>query len=468
MRLPQPTRREHACVLPFAGVVCMPLLLLHHKVDAQVNWQRLTPQQSPSARDFSPMVYDAARGRCVLFGGAGAFLNDTWEFDGMNWLYRQPATTIPSDSQGHGMAYDIHRQRTVKFGGLGSGNGYETYEWDGFDWQLARPPNSPFARIDMAMAYDAARRRVVLFGGYTLTLQVRNDTWEWDGMNWQQRTPALSPAARQGSAMAYDARRQRVVLFSGAPDPVLPLLNDTWEWDGSIWQRMAPPQSPSARYWHAMCYDDQRSRIVLFGGRQPNSILNDVWEWDGQAWTERFPRTTPAIRSRHSMAYDARLGHAVVFGGSDTQQILFDTWTYSPVSPATLDVHGTGCPGSLGRPELVRDPWTLPWLGDSLQLCLRNASPQSTAALFLGVSDAIWGPFVLPLDLTPFQLPGCTLYVSGEALLPMQSGCARVPIPPGTSMIGAVFHSQGILHDPTANPLGLILSNAATARIGSR
>jgi hypothetical protein len=457
----------HAWLLPFADVACMVLLLLPHTLDAQVNWQRLTPQQSPSARDFSPMAYDTARGRCVLFGGSPAFLNDTWEFDGTNWLYRQPATTIPPDSEGHGMAYDIHRQRTVKFGGLGGGTGYDTYEWDGFDWQLARPPNSPFARIDMAMAYDAARRRVVLFGGITLTVQVRNDTWEWDGTNWQQRTPAASPIARTGSAMAYDARRQRIVLFGGW-NRVQPLLNDTWEWDGSSWLRMTPLRSPSARYSHTMCYDEQRSRIVLFGGDQPNFILNDVWEWDGQDWTERFPQTRPAIRSRHSMAYDGRLGHVLVFGGSNTQQILSDTWSYSPTLAATLDVRGTGCPGSLGRPEFVREPWTLPWLGDTLQLCLRNASPQSPAALLLGVSDAFWGPFVLPLDLTPIQLPGCTLYVSGEALVPMQSACGQVPIPPNTSMIGAVFHSQGILHDPTANPLGLILSNAATARVGSR
>lgn len=73
------------------------------------------------------------------------------------------------------------------------------------DWVPARVLE---ARSSHAMAYDSARGRVVLFGG-----QGSSDTWEWDGNDWTLRSPNNSPPARSRHAMAYDSARQHVVLF---------------------------------------------------------------------------------------------------------------------------------------------------------------------------------------------------------------------------------------------------------------
>jgi hypothetical protein len=40
---------------------------------------------------------------------------------------------------------------------------------------------------------------------------------------------------------------------------------------------------PAARSFHAMAYDSDRSRTVLFGGQVTGEFLNDTWEWDGTA-----------------------------------------------------------------------------------------------------------------------------------------------------------------------------------------
>ena len=57
------------------------------------------------------MVYDAATGNVVLFGGVRprgtgfADLNDTWTWDGTTWAKQAPATSPPNRTM-HWVAYD--------------------------------------------------------------------------------------------------------------------------------------------------------------------------------------------------------------------------------------------------------------------------------------------------------------------------------------------------------------------------
>jgi Galactose oxidase, central domain len=51
------------------------------------NWVQLSPANSPPARSYLAMTYDAASGKVIMFGGSDAngYLNDTWTFDGVTW-----------------------------------------------------------------------------------------------------------------------------------------------------------------------------------------------------------------------------------------------------------------------------------------------------------------------------------------------------------------------------------------------
>ena len=64
------------------------------------------------------------------------------------------------------MTYDAAAQRVVLFGGRGGAAGTvllsDTWEWDGVEWRQRTPASTPPARQFSAMAYDSMRRRVVL------------------------------------------------------------------------------------------------------------------------------------------------------------------------------------------------------------------------------------------------------------------------------------------------------------------
>ena len=132
---------------------------------AQLLWTQ-KQDVGPSARSDVAMVFDAVRGRVLLFGGAGStpmLFNDTWEWDGENWTQYEDIGPAPRSR--HGMAYDSKRQRTVLFGGsAGNANLNDTWEWDGDNWTEVAD-TGPSTRGGHAMAYDSLRGRVVLFGG---------------------------------------------------------------------------------------------------------------------------------------------------------------------------------------------------------------------------------------------------------------------------------------------------------------
>src|SRR5262249_52840324 len=155
--------------------------------------------QSPPARYGHALASDDIRNRTVLFGGSvgrnGVMLADTWEWDGVNWLQRAPASSPPARLQ-HALAFDIRRGRTVLFGGISSSAMLaDTWEWDGTNWLCLTPAQSPTARADHTLAFDFLRGQTVLFGG-TVGSALLGDTWEWDGTNWAQRLPAASPPPR--------------------------------------------------------------------------------------------------------------------------------------------------------------------------------------------------------------------------------------------------------------------------------
>ncbi len=99
---------------------------------AQINWTKLSPATSPTARFGATMAYDPATGDMVLFGGYNAgYLADTWTWNGTTWTKLSPATS-PTARYGAAMAYDPATGNMVLFGGAGK-SGYlaDTWTWNG-------------------------------------------------------------------------------------------------------------------------------------------------------------------------------------------------------------------------------------------------------------------------------------------------------------------------------------------------
>jgi hypothetical protein len=167
------------------------------------------------------------------------------------------------------------------FGGLGdTAELGDTWEWDGVTWNERTPASSPSPREAHAMAYDPLRQRLVLFGGIAGS-GVLGDTWEWDGTSWAERTPAHSPQPRYSAGMTYDPQRERIVLFGGAGFAV---YQDTWEWDGTDWVVLAPQEPAPTRAYVNVAYDAVEHRLLFFGGYAWNGDSTDeTWALQWQA-----------------------------------------------------------------------------------------------------------------------------------------------------------------------------------------
>jgi hypothetical protein len=65
------------------------------------------------------------------------------------------------------------------------------------------------------------------------------------------------------------------VLFGGLQEGKY--YNDTWLFSEG-WQEVESPLMPQARWGHSLFYDENRGRVILFGGFDGESYMNDMWE----------------------------------------------------------------------------------------------------------------------------------------------------------------------------------------------
>ncbi len=194
----------------------------------------------PCARYGHTMAFDYARGVVVMHGGHNNpdwedinYLNDTWEWDGTSWARRSTANS-PPPRKDSALAYDSRRNVCVLFGGMinpvTNARLQDTWEYDGNNWVNRTPASgSPALRDSHSFAYDASRGVCVLFGGNgSAELPGVNDAlWEWNGNAWT-RVPFASPAARWGSKLLYDPAREGLVLFGGRERGATSESNAVW------------------------------------------------------------------------------------------------------------------------------------------------------------------------------------------------------------------------------------------------
>lgn len=145
-----------------------------------------------------------------------------------------------------------------------------------------------------------------------------------------------------------------------------------------------------------------------------------------------------------------------------------------PYSQATgtFASYGTGCAGSAGVPVLTTRNGSLPRTGQTFDLQLSNLPQVATVCVpFFGLSNTSFQGTPLPMSLTAYGMPGCTLHASWyySTFVVAAAGTApwSVSIPPLTSLTGLHFYLQAVVFDAGAgNPLGAVVSNAGDAGIG--
>jgi len=219
----------------------------------------------------------------------------------------------------------------------------EEPEYSDFNWLKIETIGFPPERAYHDMAYDSESDRVILFSGDSgpAALKMYSDTWAYDHNEnkWKNMKPLLSPEERSGHAMSYDIESDRIILFGAGPRSNVYGF-DTWAYDynSNNWTQMNPAQSPPGRFGHRMVYDSGSDRIILFGGNSNGKLVNDTWSYDfnTNTWSEMQPSNNPPARQYHSMAYDAESDRIILFGGGfwdgsmgiDYTKQYDDTWAY--------------------------------------------------------------------------------------------------------------------------------------------
>lgn len=320
-------------------------LALTSTTESQYFWNEKLPSLSPPSRYYSQMVFNIKATNITLFGGFnGTVLSDTWTWDGSNWTQIHTVTN-PAARAGHAMTYDHANDKIVMYGGIDVTNTTlaETWTWNTLNW--TNQSNGVPGRLKYhAIAYDGYRHVSVLFGGQNSSNVSNNSTWEWNGSTWSSISTVTHPSIRYAHCMGFDEKRNRTVLFGGINNNIT--NGETWEYDGINWiQINIPTTRPSPRSYATMTYDPIKRVVVMFGGIDDNlNSLNDSWQYDGIQWNKIAINGEPSVRSGSIISYDTSNNTIVMFGGANQSLGADgDTWTLqNSIAPIILQAAGDG------------------------------------------------------------------------------------------------------------------------------
>lgn len=126
---------------------------------------------------------------------------------------------------------------------------------------------------------------------------------------------------------------------------------------------------------------------------------------------------------------------------------------------------GTGCAGSASVPRLSASGGDRPVLGQAFTTEISGVKAGVTACMgAFGFSRTKYAALSLPVDLTPYNAPGCTLYVSLDMLTPLAVTAGKsswtLVVPPDAGLLGFRFYQQGIVFEAGANVHNALLTNA--------
>ena len=413
-----------------------------------VEWTALS--QTPSGRTTQGLAYDAQAERAVLFGGRSqaGWLQDTWSFDGTNWVEMEPVDDLEDGNPGarteQAATFDRSRGRMVVYGGEDENQGLsDLWEFDGANWNL-RPAvdpegdGSPPRLAQAAMTYDSNRQVPLMFGGASSNPWGgrSDDLWAWNGTSWELQVPEDeegdgNPSAREMACLVYDSLRDRTVLFGGWLGSDGWQMGDTWEWDGTSWHLIEPVDNlgdgnPQARNGSACVFDGEK--VVLFGGRtDPKTYPADTWTWDGTEWellevTDPENDGNPLGRELGGAVWFEFLGKVLLAGGYQRKsgwndEYIGDTWFFDGSSweewtPPDGTAYGNGIE-SMSRHRMSYDPateviWTF---GGQVQ----PLSPWDQYEAPVSFDGRTWVRHVLPAADSPSPLDASSGHVAYNA-----------------------------------------------------
>lgn len=160
-----------------------------------------------------------------------------------------------------------------------------------------------------------------------------------------------------------------------------------------------------------------------------------------------------------------------------TPQCFLDDVSIGRQPAARIQTFGSGCSGNNGVLGMTPASGLLPVIGQvfvvqiaSVPLSVPNPGFFVPVLPYIGFDITNTGGASLPRDLSPIGMPGCTQYVDPFQVVwlftPSGSTSWAIQIPNVQGFAGLHAYLQAAAYDPSANPLGLVASNALDATLG--
>jgi hypothetical protein len=321
------------------------------------SWYPLCGAAAPGGRFGSSMAFDpliGSSGKVVLFGGCAAtcpVTSDTWTYLTGTWAKMTLSTTVkPPARWDANLVWDAADGYLLLFGGCTTApaaGGCPTTHLLSDYWILVWNPSTskgawtnlcpgggctaPGARYDASMAFDAdsTANEVVLFGGY-VAAGPACDVWTFTGGVWTSLgCPAGGPGSIYGAATTYYPGSG--LLVTGGATTTGVTAQTYFYKPGTGWTHVLLT-NPSARMDAMMAYDAVGLTVDLFGGCSTNyipcpttNLLGDTYSY---GWTAVTPTTSPPPRASAGVAWDSADSYMLVYSGANNIGTFADTWSY--------------------------------------------------------------------------------------------------------------------------------------------
>lgn len=170
-------------------------------------------------------------------------------------------------------------------------------------------------------------------------------------------TSSARPSPRGYHAMTYDAESDRVILFGGQSNSAsgLPDLSDTWAFGLGAWANQLPASSPAAGAL-TMVYHTPSDRAVVLKGMPTTGHL-DAWaySYNSNSWTVQVSSAAPAGRNGWRIAYDAQSDRIILFGGILGGIRQNDTWAFDYANNTWTEMTPIASPPARNWHRMVYD-----------------------------------------------------------------------------------------------------------------
>ena len=218
------------------------------------------------------------------------------------------------------------------------------------DWRYSPLPTTgeaPPPRIDGTIAYDADTASLYLFGGQAN--DILNDLWRYSipSKTWTRlEATGTLPTARLGHTLLFDDQRKRLIVFGGQGRG---FFSDVWAFDLKTqrWSPLAPDNSgPSRRYGHSAILDTETNRMIISHGFTSSGRFDDTWAFDlaSNQWSNVTPAgSRPLRRCLHHAVLDPASRQMYLYGGCASgfgPCPLGDLWAFDLRSNTWTEITG--------------------------------------------------------------------------------------------------------------------------------